>query len=78
MKGALAKFIEANRSAQIDAATALGVKEPEDLLRRYDEYLVKWEGLIATLPSRDDEEAFTTLLNENIYDKIDVATFGME
>jgi TRAP-type C4-dicarboxylate transport system substrate-binding protein len=78
MKAALAKFVEDNVEAQVNAARDLGVENPEDLLKRFDEYLVKWEGLIATLPSSDDEEAFTKLLMENIYDKIDVTKFGME
>lgn len=77
-KAVLDQFVVENLAAAAQAATSLGVENPEDLMKRFDEYCVKWEGLFAQISDRNDIEAVTALLKENLYDKIDVSTFGME
>lgn len=76
-RAAIAQFIEDNKAASIEAATALNVENPEALLERFLEYSARWAQLYEGV-DRTDLEAVTALLKENIYDKVDETTFGME
>lgn len=77
MQDALAAFIEANTAEEIAAAKQLGVQNPEDLLNRFEEYLVRWEGHFEGV-DLSDEDAITAVLMDNLYSKIDETTYGMD
>lgn len=53
------------------------VEYPAALFALFQDYPDKWTKLLDGVP-RDDEEAITTLVKENIFDTVDVATCGME
>ncbi len=53
-----------------------GIEDPEALYARFRPYVEKWEGLLETV-DRHDEEALTALIRENLFDPIDVSSYGM-
>ncbi|MAY86877.1 MAG: C4-dicarboxylate ABC transporter substrate-binding protein [Pseudooceanicola sp.] len=54
-----------------------GIDDPEALYSRFREYVAKWEGLLDGV-DRHDEEAIAGLIRENLFDPIDVATYGID
>lgn len=54
------------------------IEDAEALFETFSGYVEKWVALMETLPDRTDEEAMTRLVRENLFDKVDVATYGME
>lgn len=59
------------------AESTHGVENPEDLYQRFRTYVDKWQGLLEGV-DRHDEEAVAALLRENLFDQIDVASYGIE
>lgn len=66
----------AREMALKEGAERLKLKDVEGLISRFEETLKKWEGLLAGVDNRD-VSALTTLLKENLYDKIDESTYGL-
>lgn len=54
------------------------VEDPEALFALFRTYSDKWSGLLAQMPDRHDEAALVALIKTNLFDRIDVATYGME
>lgn len=52
-----------------------GVEDPTDLLAEYQALIAKWKGLLADV-DRTDEAAVAGLLKSEIFDKVDVNTYG--
>lgn len=52
------------------------VADPEDLIARFEASIAKWEGLLDGV-DRSDENALAALIKSEIYDKIDVETYGV-
>lgn len=59
------------------ARTNHGIAEPQELFDRFEAYILKWQDLFAQA-DRTDEEALTKIARENLFDKIDVVTYGIE
>lgn len=60
------------------AAETYGIENPGDLVARFTSYLDKWNGLVSGLSDRRDEAEVLALLKENLFDRIDVETYGLE
>lgn len=60
------------------AGDSYQIEDPDALFETFSGYVEKWESLLASLPDRTDEEAMTALVRENLFDKVDVSTYGME
>ena len=53
-----------------------GIEDPEPLIATYRELIEKWHGLVEPLhPIRDNPQLFADLLRQEIYSKIDLATY---
>ncbi|EIE51012.1 C4-dicarboxylate ABC transporter substrate-binding protein [Salipiger aestuarii] len=53
-----------------------GIEDPEPLIATYRELIEKWHGLVAPLqPIRDNPQPYADLLRQEIYSKIDLATY---
>lgn len=59
-----------------ETAANLGAPDAEALVARFHETLEKWEGLLEGV-SHDDAEALSKILAENLYDRIDAASYGL-
>jgi len=62
--------------AQI-ASDQYGITDPAALFALFETYIDRWEQLLEGV-DRTDEDALTTVLKTNLFDKIDVATYGKE
>ncbi len=72
--------IEAFRAAQPSAAVSIvqetyGIDEAEDLLERFQATVDKWDGLLADVQV-EDKDALSTLIKSEIYDTLDLSTYG--
>ena len=65
-------FVAAQDAAVIEAATAAGVEEPAALIATYRENFERWKGLTDGVT---DLDALTQLFWDEIFSKIDVATY---
>jgi TRAP-type C4-dicarboxylate transport system substrate-binding protein len=69
------------RAADLDEIARIsreerGIEEPEALIAKYRELIVKWHGLVQPLqPIRDNHQPYADLLRQEIYSKIDFATY---
>lgn len=59
------------------AKTTHGIENPEELYTRFRSYVTKWEGLLDGV-DRHDEAAISGLIRENLFDPINVSTYGMD
>lgn len=59
------------------AKSTHGIEDPEALYDSFRPYVEKWQGLLESI-DRHDEEALANLIRENLFDPIDVASYGME
>lgn len=74
--------IVAYRTAARDQAATLGrdqfkLPDPEALIARFDERIAKWEKLLEGV-DREDEQELIAIVKRELFDKIDVATYGVE
>lgn len=58
-------------------AENLGVEGSEDLVARFDAVAKKWEVLLADV-DRTDREALLQLLRQEVFDRVDPATYSMD
>ncbi|MEG3661963.1 C4-dicarboxylate TRAP transporter substrate-binding protein [Celeribacter halophilus] len=61
----------------IEKAESAGVADPEALIGDFQDTMQKWADLLAEIEPTD-EDALTALAMEEIYSKIDPATYGVE
>lgn len=54
-----------------------GIEDPEALFATFQTYIDKWVGLMEGV-DRHDEEALANLIKTNLFDPIDVSSYGME
>jgi len=66
-----------NIQVVVDAAKERGMEDPQAVLDSMQSYIDKWNGLIAGV-SRDDEATLTAIVKENLFDKVDESTYGMQ
>lgn len=59
-----------------DAMEKRRINDPTELTMEMVSSLAKWKKLLATI-DRTDVDQVTDLLNKEIYDKIDVSTYGV-
>tara|TARA_R110002124_G_scaffold287027_1_gene469963 strand:+ start:1914 stop:3044 length:1131 start_codon:yes stop_codon:yes gene_type:complete len=53
-----------------------GIEEPEELIATYRALIEKWHGLVKPLqPIRDNPQPYADLLRQEVYSKIDLATY---
>ena len=55
----------------------LGLEDPEAILVRFEERYAKWERLLEGI-DRSDAAALKAVLKKNLYDGIDVSTYGLD
>lgn len=60
------------------ARTTYGIEDPEALFATFQTYIDKWSALVEALPDRNDAAALVALGKDNLFDRVDVATYGME
>lgn len=58
------------------AREQLRIDDPKPVMDAFRGYVDKWTGLFATV-DRTDEEAMLKILKENLHDRVDVSTYGM-
>ena len=51
-----------------------GIENPEEIIARYRELLEKWEGIYAE--TGGDQQQMTEALQREVYDKVDLASYG--
>jgi TRAP-type transport system periplasmic protein len=73
--------IKAFRDAQPTAAVAIvrdtfGIEDPEALLGRFQATVTKWEDLLKDVPV-EDQAALAQLMRTEIYDRLDLETYGV-
>lgn len=72
----LAEFTANNNNEILDIArTKYGLENAQELIGRFNELLAKWDGLIDV--KTQDAKAISKLMQREIYDKIDVSTYGL-
>lgn len=76
MKAFYADWNTKNLDIVIAEAKERGMENPEAVLASMQAYIDKWNGLIAGV-ARDDQETLTKILKENLFDKVDEKTYGM-
>lgn len=59
------------------ARTDFGIAEPETLISDFEATMQKWQDLLAGIDA-SDEDALTELAMQEIYGKIDAATYGVQ
>lgn len=74
--------IDAFKAAQPQKAVAVveetyHIKDGADLLNRFQATVKKWNDLLANVPV-EDKDAFAKLMQSEIYDKIDLTTYGVK
>ena len=77
----LKESIAAFRAAQPASAAGIaretfGIKDSEALLKRFQATVSKWEGLLKDVPVENQAE-FADLMRSEIYDKIDLESYGL-
>lgn len=63
-------------SAAEKAGTEYGIAEPEALIADFEATMQKWQDLLADV-DKTDEDALTALAMQEIFDKVDAATYGV-
>lgn len=76
MKSELAAFFDADQSEIIGAAKRRGVANPQAIMDTYIELLAKYETLFEG--KRDNPQELYDILYQEVYSKLDPATFGMD
>lgn len=61
----------------VPEAEKLGITDPEALFEQFRSYLDKWDVVFGAMKDRLDEDEYTAMLRENLYDEIDVKSYGM-
>ena len=54
-----------------------GIEDPETLFASFQGYIDKWAALLAGV-DRHDEVALAEVVRSNLFDTLDVATYGMD
>ena len=76
LKKSIADFMESAKAAAITVGTEkFKVANAADLVSRFETTVEKWEKLLSGV-DRTDEAAVASLIKTEIYDKIDVNTYG--
>lgn len=78
----LTASIAAFRAAQPENAVPIiqetyKIQEAEALLSRFQETITKWDALLADVPV-EDTETLSNLMRTEIYDKLDLSTYGLQ
>ncbi|WP_419906296.1 C4-dicarboxylate TRAP transporter substrate-binding protein [Hoeflea sp.] len=77
-KDAVQAWVDGGLGGGADIAKEkFGIEDPDSLFSSFAEYVAKWEGLLAGV-DRKDEDALLAVLKENIFDKVDVKTYGVD
>lgn len=76
MKKQLAAFFEKDKAAINEAAVKRGVKDPNAIVSKYMELLVKYDALFKG--KENDPEALYEIMRREVYSKLDPAKFGMD
>lgn len=77
VKQSIKDFAATARAAAITMGEEkFGLKDPEALIGRFEEVAAKWEQLLDGI-DRKDQAALTKVVKENLYDKIDVNSYGI-
>ncbi|WP_323032473.1 C4-dicarboxylate TRAP transporter substrate-binding protein [Paracoccus sp. (in: a-proteobacteria)] len=71
-------FVEGGTGGMAEVArTTYKIEDPEALFANFTSYIDKWAKLLDGVDRRD-EAALTALVRQNLYDGIDVASYGMQ
>ncbi|CUH81265.1 hypothetical protein [Tropicibacter naphthalenivorans] len=53
------------------------IDDPEAVFASFEPYVAKWGALVRAMPDRNDEDALTQLLMDNMFNDLDPAVYGM-
>jgi len=71
-------FLDADRATIIsNAKDDMGIADPEPFMDAYAALIIKWEEKYSGLSVDDDFDKMVQMLKEDVYDKLDAATYGM-
>ena len=71
-------FLDADRATIVsNAQDDMGIADPEPFMDAYAALIIKWEEKYAGLSVDDDFDKMVQMLKEEVYDKLDAATYGM-
>lgn len=77
LKQSVRDFASAARENAVNLGKEkFGLEDPSDLISRFEERIAKWEKLLGGV-DRSDPTALTALLRVELYDKIDVDSYGI-
>lgn len=60
------------------ARDAHGIEDPEAMFAAFRTYRDKWKALLNGMEDRHDEAALTALIKTNLFDTVDVGSYGLE
>lgn len=73
------EWIEAGAGDMLGvAANTYGIADPEAMFATFTGYLDKWDELVAGIADRGNADELTALLKANLFDQIDVETYGLD
>lgn len=75
LKAAMADWV-ASGTGDLEEAEQMGVADARAVFDRFQTYIDKWKPIFAGMQDRMDPDEYARILRENLYDKIDVATYG--
>lgn len=78
LQAAIDNWVKSGMGDMVGAAARAGVQDPEELYATFRDYLEKWEAIVGSMSDRTDVVEVTAVLRDNLFDKIDVETYGMD
>lgn len=77
VKAAIAAFAATIPPAVSKQAETLSIDDPDGLYAKYEGHIRKWEALIGGMANKNDPVELTGVLRTNIFDTLDISTYGM-
>lgn len=78
LRAAIDKWVDDGVGGMADVArTNFGIEDPDALFTTFGSYVDKWDALLKDVDYTDDQQLIA-ILKTNLYDKIDVSSYGLE
>lgn len=71
-------WVDAGAGDMTGKAREAGIADPDALFASFGTYLDKWRPLVGGLSDRHDVDEVSRLIAENLFGKMDLATYGMD
>lgn len=77
VRASISEFAQSNMANVHDTARDKhGIEDPEGLFAKFDESVTKWKNLFTNV-DRTNADAIAVIIKSELYDKLDVATYGV-